>query len=98
MPDGYDWPEASTSASQTPLPQNPVAQSVFAAQSLPNAQVGPHEPPQSVSASSPFLIPSTQEMQTPPAHRALKQSLSAAQFFPAAHFVAQEPPQSTSVS
>ena len=38
----------------------PVAQSVWAAQSCPEAHFVGHEPPQSMSVSEPFLTPSVQ--------------------------------------
>jgi hypothetical protein len=79
----------------------PLWQSVTTLQSLlvPQAE---HEPPQSVSVSVPFLVPSEQldAWHVPAMHTPLVQSAPVVQPLPSAHLSvgAHEPPQSTSVS
>ena len=53
------WPAGQICA-QRPLSQGARTQSPFATHTRPGAQPGQDPPPQSVSVSSPFLIPSLQ--------------------------------------
>jgi hypothetical protein len=85
--------------------QNEFAHSLLV-QSVPATQAlfgphGPHEPPQSVSVSGPFFLPSLHEitsLQIPPTQLADKQSPLAAHLPPTLHGSHAAPPQSTSVS
>jgi hypothetical protein len=85
----------------TPALHTSLAQSEFAAHTLPAAQRW-HSvaPPQSISVSPPFFTESLQAAawHTPAEHTPLAQSVPRPQAFPVAHFTAQLPPQSTSVS
>ena len=77
-------------------------QSASTPQPLFTAHLAAQEPPQSTSASVPFLTPSSHCEATHkcvvPLQIAEVQSPSTPQPLPAAHFAAQEPPQSTAVS
>jgi hypothetical protein len=77
-----------------------LLQSVPVTQILVLSQGEQLPPPQSVSVSVPFLVPSLQLLawQKPPVHTAVWQSVFTEQCLPAAQSAAQLPPQSTSVS
>jgi hypothetical protein len=82
--------------------QTPLVQSVTTPQVFPASQAGQALPPQSMSASLPFLMPSVQlgAWQRPPMQLALAQSAPRTQALPGPHAGQPEPvpPQSTSLS
>jgi hypothetical protein len=82
-----------------PPVQTRLAQSPAMPHESPAAQVGQVPPPQSVSVSAPFFVPSEHDeaWQTSFVHRRLWQSLAAEHALPAIHF-GHVLPQSTSVS
>jgi hypothetical protein len=85
-----------------PAGQTRLLQSPATAQTLPSAHSGQLAPPQSMSVSVPFLMPSVQlaARHEPPIHTPLSQSPAAVQLRPAAQRGQPEvaPPQSRSVS
>jgi hypothetical protein len=88
---------------QLPPEQIPLPQSLAELQPRPTPQLAPQDPPQSVSLSLPFWIPSEQVgpegvWQVPPEQRPLAQSLPELQPCPLPQLAPQEPPQSTAVS
>ena len=82
-------------AQHTPSAQCVLVQLMPAKQLLPLEHLFAHDPPQSTSVSSPFLIPSKQLMHFPPAHFPLAQSLLPLQVLPSAHGTQLEMPPGT---
>ncbi len=93
--------QVGAGAAQTPAEQLVLEQSAPTLQVLPLAHLAAQLPPQSISLSLPFLIPSAQvgsAVQIPVTQLVLVQSVPARQVLPLAQSAAQLPPQSTSVS
>jgi hypothetical protein len=92
-------PSVQLGLRHVPAVQAPVAQSLPAAQRLPDGH-GLHVPPQSISVSLPFFTESAHPAvwQTPAVHTELRQSLANRHAAPPLHAPHAPPPQSMSVS
>src|SRR3954454_8450012 len=95
-------PGVQVCAWHTPPAQIPLTQSLPLAHFCPLAHFGQFGPPQSMSVSPSFWIPSEHvgagSTQTPAVHTPVTQSVPLPHFLPSAHFGQFGPPQSTSVS
>jgi hypothetical protein len=78
----------------------PVTQSSFPAQALPGSHLAGQLPPQSMSVSVPFFVPSLQGegWHVPPSQTPLTQSAPVVHPLSSSHGVQSAPPQSMSVS